>query len=261
MKARLRAMLGLDAVVPVVLIAAAALLSLDPTIFGVAISERAIILGFFGFLGVDALIERSGRLSRIEQQVKTLAERDSGSAGAGEVLRARNTFERMDVLIAQARSSVFIIGVNLEGALQCLSALVELVRSGGTVRLLASDPNGASLPSAAAMSGIDPERRRQKIIQNLQLLHSELTTHLDPDGRSRVLVMIIDQVLPVGAVGLDEKTAHGSLIVQHYLTRTPAEQDPLLWLHPETDEPWYGRYLAQCEACFAVARPWEDTNA
>jgi hypothetical protein len=73
MKARLRAMLGLDAVVPVVLIAAAALLSLDPTIFGVAISERAIILGFFGFLGVDALIERTGRLSRIEQQVKALA--------------------------------------------------------------------------------------------------------------------------------------------------------------------------------------------
>jgi hypothetical protein len=261
MKVRLRAMLGLDAVVPVILIAAAALLSLDPTIFGLAISERAIILGFFGFLGIDALIERSGRLSRIEQQVKVLAARESGSAGAGEVLRARNTFERMDVLIAQARNSVFIIGVNLEGALQCLSALIELVRTGGTVRLLASDPNGTSLASAAAMSGIDPERRRQKIIQNLQLLRSELTTRLDPDGCTRVSVMIIDQILPLGAVGLDERTLHGSLIVQHYLTRTPAEHDPLLWLHPETDQPWYDRYLAQCEACFAGARPWENPSA
>lgn len=92
MRARLRAMAGLDAVVPVVLIIAAAILSLDPTIFGVAISERSIILGFFGFLGIDALIERTGRLSRIEQQVKVLAARESGPAGAGDVLRARNTF-------------------------------------------------------------------------------------------------------------------------------------------------------------------------
>ena len=167
----------------------------------------------------------------------------------------------MDVIITQARSSVFIIGVNLEGALQCLSAIVDLVRAGGTARLLASDPNGTSLVPAAAMSGIDPERRRQKIIQNLQLLRSELTSRLTPDENGRVSVMIIDQILPVGVVGLDEKTTHGSLIVQHYLTHTPAEQDPLLWLHPETDRPWYGRYLAQCEACFDSARPWEDSNA
>jgi hypothetical protein len=261
MRARLRAMLGLDAVAPVVLIAAAVILSLDPTVFGMAISERAIILGFFGFLGVDALIERTGRLSRIEEEVKTLAARGSGSAGAGEVLRERNTFQRMDVIIQQARSSAFIIGVNLEGALQCLSTLIELVHAGGTVRLLASDPNGASLAPAAAMSGIDPERRRQKIIQNLQLLRTELTSRLTPDEYGRVSVMIIDQILPVGAVGLDEKTRHGSLIVQHYLTRTRAEQDPLLWLHHESDQPWYGRYLTQCEACFSAARPWEESNA
>jgi hypothetical protein len=36
-------------------------------IFGVAIDEREIILGFFGFIGVDALVERTGRLNRIER--------------------------------------------------------------------------------------------------------------------------------------------------------------------------------------------------
>ena len=261
MTGRLRAMLGLDAVVPVILIAAAALLSLDPTILGVAISERAIVLGFFGFLGIDALIERTGRLTRIEQQVKILTARASGPTGAGEVLRSRNTFERMDALIAQARNSVFIIGVNLEGALQSLPALIELVRTGGTVRLLASDPFGTSLASAAVMSGIDPERRRQKIIQNLQLLCAELTARISPEECTRVSVMITDRILPVGAVGLDEKTPHASLIVQHYLTGTPAELAPLLWLRPEADQPWYDRYLAQCEACFAAARPWKDASA
>ena len=44
-------MLGLDAVVPVVLIAAALLLTLEPNVLGVTISEHQIVLAFFGFLG------------------------------------------------------------------------------------------------------------------------------------------------------------------------------------------------------------------
>src|ERR1039457_1475142 len=44
MRERLRGMLGLDAVVPVVLIAAAVLMTLDLTVLGVTISERQIVL-------------------------------------------------------------------------------------------------------------------------------------------------------------------------------------------------------------------------
>jgi len=49
------------------------------------------------------------------------------------------------VLVAQARRSVLIIGVNLEGALVCAAKLATLARSGGTVRLLAMDPDGSAL--------------------------------------------------------------------------------------------------------------------
>jgi hypothetical protein len=52
MRNGLRSTLGLDAVVPVVLITAAVIMALNPTVFGVAISEREIVLGFFGFLGI-----------------------------------------------------------------------------------------------------------------------------------------------------------------------------------------------------------------
>ena len=51
-----------------------------------------------------------------------------------------------------------------------------------------------------------------------------------------------------------------SRIVQHYLTGTAAELAPLLWLHAESDEPWYGRYLAQCEACVAVGYAWDGSG-
>ena len=65
----------------------------------------------------------------------------------------------MDVLVAQARRSVLIIGVNLE-ALPCVSTLLDLVRSGGTARLVAMDPDGAALGPAAVMAGVDPAIRR-----------------------------------------------------------------------------------------------------
>jgi len=48
--------------------------------------------------------------------------------------------------------------------------------------------------------------------------------------------------------------------VQHYLTATAAELAPLIWLHTETDQPWFSRYLAQCEACLVGARKWEGAG-
>lgn len=257
---RLRGMLGLDAVVPLVLIAAAVLMTLEPTVFGVAISEREIILGFFGFLGVDALVERSGRLSRIERRLDVLTSRVAGPVAASDVLRPRSSFQRMDVLVAQARRSVLIIGINLEGALPCVSMLLDLVQQGGTARLVAMDPDGVALGPTAAMSGVDPAIRRQKIIQNLELLRTAFGARLDTAARSRVSLMVTDRVLPVGVVGLDERVRGGSLIVQHYLTATAADRAPLIWLRPETDQPWFNRYLAQCEACLAGARVWEGAN-
>src|ERR1035437_11182338 len=96
MRERLRGMLGLDAVVPVVLIAAAVLMTLEPTIFGVAITEREIVLGFFGFLGIDALVERTGRLNRIERRLEALASRTTGPVAAGAGVRARGSGDTQD---------------------------------------------------------------------------------------------------------------------------------------------------------------------
>ena len=261
MKERLRGISGLDAVVPAVLIAASVLFSLEPTIFGVTIAERQIVLGFFAFYGIDTLVERSGRLYRIERRLEALTKNMSGPVGAGGVLRLRSSFERMDVLVARARHSVLIIGVSLEGAVQAMPSLLELLRAGGTARLVTMDPEGSALSPTATMSRVDPGVRRQKIIQNLELLRAQFAAHLDPDARSRVSVMVTDQVLPLGVIGLDEQTRSGSLIVQHYLTATVAERAPLIWLHHETDQPWYGCYLAQCEACLANAREWTGLNA
>src|SRR5712691_190135 len=261
LRQRLRGILGLDAIVPAVLVVAAVVMTLEPTVLGVAVSDRQIVLAFFGFLGIDALIERTGRLHRIERRLDALTERDKRPVTAGEVLRARSSFDRMDVLAARARRSVLIIGVNLEGALACTAELAALARSGGTVRLLAMDPDGTALGPSAVMSGVAPALRRGKIVQNLELLRKELTAQLDPAALSRVSLLVADQVLPLGAIGLDEGTRTGALIVQHYLTGTSAAQAPLMELRADADQPWFARYLAQCEACLADSRPWDGSRA
>jgi len=143
MGTRVRGLLRADSVIPAVLVVIAIVTSLEPTIFGVTISDRQIILAFVGFLGVDALLERTGRLFSMERKLDELARRIAGPAHAGEVLRTRASFERMEVLVRDATRSVLIIGINLEGAIASLPELVELARSRVTIRLLALDPHGA----------------------------------------------------------------------------------------------------------------------
>jgi hypothetical protein len=48
MRQRLRGVIGLDSVMPTVLVVAAVLMTLEPTIGGVSISDRQIVLAFPG---------------------------------------------------------------------------------------------------------------------------------------------------------------------------------------------------------------------
>lgn len=253
---RWRKALRVDVIVPAALVIVAIVTSLEPKVFGVEISERQIVLGFVAFLGIDALIERTGRLYRIEKALGELSRYVAGPVPVDRVLRTRGSFERMDLLARHARRSVLIIGINLEGAVTALTALSELASAGGTVRLLAMDPNGAALAPSAQMAGVDPRIRRAKITQNLDLLKSALDARLTASARRRVSLQVVDQILPVGVMGIDVAAGDGRLIVQHYLTRTAAEQAPLLDLRRDLDGAWFERYEAQCEANFDGAKEW-----
>lgn len=258
MKKRLRAAFGIDTLVPTVLVTIAIIVSLEPTVFGVTITDRQIILAFVGFLGIDSMLERTGRLSRIELKLNGLDQRVSTRVSVDEVLRTRASFERMDVLVRNATQSVLIIGINLEGAVASLPELIRLARSRVMIRLLAMDPHGAALEPTAAMSGINATIRRQKIIQNLDLLQNQFSSNLSKIDRRRVQLKVTNRILPVGVIGIDTATRQGLLTVQHYLIETPAEHAPLIQLRRDIDESWFNVYLAQCEACFKSSRDWQN---
>jgi hypothetical protein len=256
MKSRFQAIIQAGNLVPAVIVVVAVIISLEPKPFGVEIADRQVILTLLAFLGADAIVERSGRLYAMDKKLDALRRDVTGPTAASKVLRTRASFERMEVLLGKASRSITIIGINLEGAIIGLAHILELARNGGTVRLLAMDPDGACIVPSAAMSGVDPEVRREKIRQNLTLLKSQLATKLSGSARRRVTLSVVERIFPVSIVALDSAMGHGSLVVQHHLTSVPAEQAPMVLLSKELDPTWFHRYLEQGQACFSEARNW-----
>jgi len=256
MRSRLRALFQLDNVVPALIIVIALTVSLEPRILGVEFSDRQIVLALFALLGVNAVIERSGRLYTMGSRIEQIAQHLEGNISADKVLRTRAKFPRTELLIADAKRSLTIVGINLQAATHAMPQILELARRGTVIKLLAADPDGAELEHGARMSGVDPDRRRQQIRQNLDMIKNEFRTRLNSAARRRCTLRVVDRILPVGVIGVDTDSPDGWLIVQHYLTDTPAERAPLLWLRRKSEPEWYKRYLHQCDACFEGAREW-----
>jgi hypothetical protein len=254
---RLAALLRLDNLAPGIIIAVSIALSLEPKPFGVEVSDRTVILALFTLFGVDAVVERSGRLNSLNDKINDLCDQLIGSVSASKVLKKRSSFERMDVLLADATRSIMIIGINLEGAMAGLSSILNLANSGGTIKLLAMDPDGACIAPSAAMSRVDPEIRSQRIRQNLNIIKSQLVSALSKSAMHRVRVYTVDALLPVSVTVIDQETSDGWLLAQHHLTATQAEQAPLLYLSKKDDVEWFHRYLDQCISCFEGANEWQ----
>ena len=255
-RSRLVALFQLDNLGPALIIAISITISLEPKPFGVEISSQHVILALFGLLGADAVIEHSGRLKSLYNKMDSISQQLIGPSNASRLLRTRASFERMDVLLNSATRSITIIGINLEGALSGVSSILELARSGGTIKLLAMDPDGSCIGPSAAMSRVDPEIRRQKIRQNLNLIHNQLVTTLDKSTSRQVSLYVVDALLPISVIAIDQDGRRGSLIVQHHLTATHAEKAPMIYLSKKEDPEWFQCYLDQCIACFTGANEW-----
>ena len=186
MRGRLRALAQFDNLVPVAVVAGAIFVTFEPTVLGVQIADRQIVLLLFALLAVDSVVERSGRLHRMEKGLDELGRQLTGRVPVSRVLRTRASFERVDVLIKDARRTVLIVGINLEAAVIALPTLADLAKAGISISLLAMDPDGSALTASARMSGVDVEIRQQKIRQNLNLIKGELAARLPAAAPSKM---------------------------------------------------------------------------
>jgi hypothetical protein len=255
-RSRLASLFQLDNLGPAIIIAVSITFSFEPSLFGVGISDRAIILSLFALLGLDAVVERSGRLKSLNDKIDALGQHLIGPIGASKVLRTRSSFERMDVLLSNATRSITIIGINLDGAVIGFSSIVKLANAGGVIKLLAMDPDGDCIGPSAAMSRVDPGMRSEKIRLNLNLIRNQLQGVPGRSALRHVSLRVVDALLPISVIAIDQESSNGSLIVQHHLTATHAEEAPMICLSRKDDPEWFQCYLDQCMACFTGANEW-----
>jgi hypothetical protein len=130
MRSRLSALLQLDNVVPALIIVIALVVSFEPKVLGVEVSDRQITLTLFALLGVNAVIERSGQLHWMSNKIDQIVRHLDQEVSASRILRTRATFHRTEILVADAKRNVTIIGINLQAATDALPSILDLGQAG-----------------------------------------------------------------------------------------------------------------------------------
>ena len=156
------------------------------------------------------------------------------------VLKGRKDFERMEEIVSSATEEVYILGINLEGAMNIRELLIKKALSGVKIRLLALDPKGDAI-GPFNINDVDLQVRRNKIISNLQLMR-DLSTY------SNIQIKVVDRFFIAGCTAVDFNNQNGRIIAQHYLTATSTSVAPTLDLNYKDSPYWMGVYSNYLES-------------
>ncbi len=168
------------------------------------------------------------------------------------ILKGRKDFERMEEIVSSATKEIYILGINLEGAMNIRDILIKKAEEGVKIRLLALDPNGKAI-EPFNINGVELEQRRNKIITNLLMLENLKAYHID--------IKVVDKFFVAGCTGIDYHSHNGRIIAQHYLTATSTSTAPTLDLYSQDSPYWfkiYSNYLDNLWDCYAKEYTKDD---
>jgi hypothetical protein len=211
--------------------------------FGGRIPIDQAILSVLALLAVDGLVERLDLLAGIEEDVQSIRETLTPAIRADAFLKRRKDFPRMEQLISEARSEIWVAGVTLDTMATLARTFESKVQQGFHVRLLALSPEGDALPLASQYHASSPEFTATRIKSNLATLASRLASGKD----GLVEIRVIDRVFPTGYFIADPNSPQGQMIVQLYLYNIDAEEAPLFKLSRADDPRWFSLYMRQFE--------------
>ena len=123
------------------------------------------------------------------------------------IMKNRKHFDRMEEIVSEAKHDILILGINLEGALNISSLLLEMADKGVHIRLLALNPFGEAI-NHFNTNDIDLNYRKKKIISNLEILTSRINNHIN------CKLHIVDKIF--GVCSLIDRQSH-SLKTFEYL--------------------------------------------
>lgn len=155
---------------------------------------------------------------------------------------------------SQLRKSYFFAGRTMSRTLTTSrSSLEDLLRRGGTVRILLPDPNNLELLEhiAARHQHRDgPQALSQALLASL----STLTLIRDLVGGD-LQVRIVSYPMSAGFNCLDQDESTGTIMVQHYEFRAPHEPGPIIFVR-RSDQPWYDRFVSETNRMWDSGTSW-----
>ncbi|WP_204076610.1 hypothetical protein [Planotetraspora phitsanulokensis] len=159
--------------------------------------------------------------------------------------------------LVQRRASAtqyLFIGVSMARTVQTMrNDLRRLLLTGTKVRVLLLDPTDETLlRHAAAQAGrdTDPKRLAARIsgsIEEIAFLRDE--THGD------VEIRVLRHVPTMSVNAIDTQSPSGTICVQHYEYRAPAEALPMVQLESK-DGFWYQHFVLEAERMWEGGSPW-----
>lgn len=154
-------------------------------------------------------------------------------SGQRVLIKSRKEFERMEDIVSSANEDIFILGINLEGALNIRDALKQKSQQGVKIKLLALDPHGTSV-RYFNINDIDLSQRQGKIIDNLHILKNFESENIN--------VRVTDRIFIAGCTAIDFNSKNGRIIAQHYLNSTSTSVAPTLDIFANDTPDWFSVY-------------------
>lgn len=153
-------------------------------------------------------------------------------------IKSRKEFERMEDIVAAAEKEIFILGINLEGALNIRGLLQEKSKRGIKIKLLAMEPFGKTI-DAFNINNVDINERRNKIVSNLKILKTIASNNIE--------LRTTDRIFIAGCTAIDMGSPGGRIIAQQYLNCISTSEAPILDIYYTDNAHWFEIYQQYLE--------------
>ncbi len=224
---------------------------------GVALCSTGLISVAYEVLIRDQLLE--DHMNRM----KSLLNPDAERLGIQRIFANRTERAEaglsMDDLILNTQSEMLLCGVvPLQTLIERRGMLTNLVRRGGTVKLLVFDPSSVNVGAMDATLACTPGALAEdlkNIREAIKVLRNALRSF---GGEERLIVRCHDTVLPFKMIATDVQSENGTFVVELNGLNLP-DEDHASFVLQRQDGGLYHRYWRQVDSLWETARPFDES--
>ena len=247
----LKRLISLKNVVPLLVIVAAFIATVQQNPFG--LQPNQVILVLLAFLAIDSLVERLETLSNIEEDIKRVKDLAESQFSGRNMLRHREDFRRLDQIIAEARQEIWVSGITLATMTTLTALFQQKAEEGVKLRFLGVTPDDNLGEEMTKYFGYDKDEVTARVKVNLLRLYNQLVRGFPNNVELRTTT----HRLASGYFIVDPDSDQGHMTATAYLYQIQDSQwSPMLFLCKRTDSHWFTIYLDDFKRLWNDATEW-----